>query len=255
MLAVCWASGMQMASAARVRGADVPENLENLVNLRVAREERLARAHLGKDAADGPHVDARRVLAAAEENLGGAVPERDDLVGVGAQGDAKGAGETEISELQVAVAVDEQVLRLEVAVEHTVAVAVADALAQLAHELSDDSIAQAQPAQRGAGSLWQGLAATAVGNGQRLHVLLEIQVEELKDEVQLVAVGVDNVEETHDVGVAHLLEQRDLADGGRRNTLVLGLEPDLLERNNATIVEEIARLVNHSVGSWCSHVG
>ena len=231
------------------RGADVPENLENLVNLRVAREERLACAHLGKDAPDGPHVDAGRILATAEQDLGGTIPEGDNLVGVGAQGDAEGAGETKIGKLQVAVAVDEQILGLEVAVKHTMAVAVANTVAQLAHELSDDSIAQAQPAQRGAGSLWQGFAATAIGDRERLHVLLQIEVEKLKDKVQFVAVGVDNVEEADNVGVAHLLEQGDLADGSRGNALILSLEADLLERNNATIVEQVARLVYNTVGS------
>jgi hypothetical protein len=43
-----------------------PEDLEDLVNLRVTREEWLARAHLGEDAADRPHVDASGVLPATE---------------------------------------------------------------------------------------------------------------------------------------------------------------------------------------------
>ena len=51
------------------------EDLEDFVNLGVAGEQGLPRAHLGEDAADGPHVDAGRVLSAAEEDLRGAVPE------------------------------------------------------------------------------------------------------------------------------------------------------------------------------------
>jgi hypothetical protein len=35
----------------------LPENLEDFVNLRVTWEERLAGAHLSKDAAHGPHID------------------------------------------------------------------------------------------------------------------------------------------------------------------------------------------------------
>jgi hypothetical protein len=42
------------------------EDLEDLVDLGVAGEQRLARGHLGEYAADGPHVDAGRVLAASE---------------------------------------------------------------------------------------------------------------------------------------------------------------------------------------------
>ena len=171
-------------------------------------------------------------------------------MGVGAERDAKGAGEAEIGELQVSLTVDKQVLRLQVAVQDAVAVTVPDALAQVAHELLDNSIAQAESVQLGAGALGQRLAPAAVRDGQGLHVFLEIQVEELHDEVELVAVGVDDVEEAHDVGVAHLLQQGDLADGGRRDALVLGLESDLLERHDATAISGIAGLVDHSIGSW-----
>ena len=58
---------------------DVPEDLENLVNLRVAGEQRLARAHFGEDAANRPHVDTCRVLTATKQNLWGAVPQRNNL--------------------------------------------------------------------------------------------------------------------------------------------------------------------------------
>lgn len=58
-------------------------------------------------------------------------------MGVCAEGDAKGASETEITDLEVSVLVDEQVLRLEVAVKDTVGMAVADAGEQLVRELLD----------------------------------------------------------------------------------------------------------------------
>ena len=42
---------------------DRPEDLEDLVDLRVPWEERMAaHAHLGEYASDGPHVDSRRVM-------------------------------------------------------------------------------------------------------------------------------------------------------------------------------------------------
>jgi len=55
------------------------EDLKNLIDLRVAREERFLGAHLGKDAADGPHVDSGRILTSAEKNFGCTIPESDDL--------------------------------------------------------------------------------------------------------------------------------------------------------------------------------
>ena len=114
-----------------------PENLEDLIDLAITREQRFLRRHLREDAPDGPHVHAGAVLAAAEEDLGRAVPQRDDFVGVGAQGDAEGAGEAEVGEFQVARAIDEEVLRFQVAVEDPVGMAVADAEEELVGEFLD----------------------------------------------------------------------------------------------------------------------
>lgn len=60
--------------------AENTEDFEDLVNFRVAGEERLAGCHLGEDAADGPHVNTCAVLSASEKNFRGAVPESDDLL-------------------------------------------------------------------------------------------------------------------------------------------------------------------------------
>src|SRR5690242_19283230 len=106
---------------------NVPEDLEDLVNLGIARKQRLARAHLGEDASHRPHVNSGRVLAATGQDFGCAVPESDNLVGVGAKRDTKGARETKVGQLQVALAVNQQVLRLEIAVQDPMAVAVAHA--------------------------------------------------------------------------------------------------------------------------------
>lgn len=119
------------------RGAQNAEDLEYLVDLGVTREERLAGSHLGEDAANGPHVDTSGVLATTEQNFGRAVPESDDLVGVSAERNTEGASQTEISQLQVAFLVDEQVLWLQVTVENAVGMAVARALEELKSELLD----------------------------------------------------------------------------------------------------------------------
>lgn len=228
---------------------DVLEDLENLVNLRVTGEQGLSRAHLRKDAAHGPHVHTGRVLPAAEQDLGGAVPERHDLVGVRAQRDAKGAGEAKVSKLEIAVSINKQILRLEIAMQHAVRVAVADALAEMEHELLDDDVAQAQTGELCRAALGQGLSATAIAHRQCLHVLLEIKINELAHEVELVAVGVDDVVEAHDVGMLHFLEKRNFADGRAGNTLIFGLEADLLQGYQTAAVGEIAGLVDHTIGS------
>ena len=105
-------------------------------------------------------------------------------------------------------------------------------------------------------TLRQRLAATTLADGKSLHVLLQIHVQILEDEVELVAVGVDDVEEAHDVGVVHFLEKRDLANGSGRDTLILGFETDLLEGDNALIGSaQVEGFVNNTVracgGKWC----
>jgi hypothetical protein len=119
------------------RCAENAEDLEDLVDLGITREKRLASSHLGEDAAHGPHVDTSGVLAATKQNLGRAVPEGDNFVSVSAERDTKGASQTKIGQLQVALLVDEQVLRLEIAVQNAVGVAVTGALEELKRELLD----------------------------------------------------------------------------------------------------------------------
>lgn len=86
---------------------NVPEDLEDLVNLRITGEQGLACAHLGEDTTDRPHIDTGRVLTTAKQDLRRTIPQCDDLVGVSAEWNTKGASETEICQFQVAVAVDE----------------------------------------------------------------------------------------------------------------------------------------------------
>jgi hypothetical protein len=125
-------------------GAEGPEDPEELVDLAVTGEERVLVVHLGKDAADRPDVHGHGVVPGAEEDLGGPVPKSDHLVGVGADGDAKGPGEAKVGELEDAVPVDQHVLGLHVPVQHAVAVAVRDALEHLEkirfHELGGHAL-------------------------------------------------------------------------------------------------------------------
>lgn len=58
-----------------------------------------------------------------------------------------------------------------------------------------------------------------------------------------------NIEEAHDIGVLHLLEQRDFADGRAGHALIFGLEADLFQRDYATAVGEIASFVYDTIGA------
>jgi hypothetical protein len=169
-------------------------------------------------------------------------------VSIGTQGDTKGSGQTEISQLQVTITVDKQVLGFEVTVQDTVAMAVTNTLNQLSHELLHHGVAQTQVgAQHRA--IRQGLATTTLANRQSLHVFLQVTVEKLKDKVKLVAVGVNNVQQLDDVGILHLLEERDLANGSAGDALIFGLETDLFQSDDTVGVVQFASLVDDTVRS------
>ena len=72
-----------------VRGAEVAEHAEQLVDLAVAGEERAAIDHLSEDAADGPDVDGSGVVFRAEEDFGSAIPQRHDLRRASERGDVR----------------------------------------------------------------------------------------------------------------------------------------------------------------------
>lgn len=114
-------------------GAQGAEDAEELVDLRVTGPQGALVDHLDKDGADGPNVHSRRVLALAKEDLGRAVPQGDHLVGVLADGDDKGACEAKVGNLEGAMAVDEQVLRLHVAVHDAQGVAKGHTAQDLVH--------------------------------------------------------------------------------------------------------------------------
>ncbi len=62
-----------------VGSAEIAEDAEQLVDFAVAREKRAAVDHFCEYAADGPDVDGRGVVLGSEQNLGGAVPQSNDL--------------------------------------------------------------------------------------------------------------------------------------------------------------------------------
>ena len=74
-----WKQLDQSTEGVRQLYLEVPEDAEELVDLRVTREERALGNHLGEDAASAPNVDSDRVLLRTKEDLRSAVPQSDDL--------------------------------------------------------------------------------------------------------------------------------------------------------------------------------
>lgn len=62
-----------------VRCADDTHDVEKLILVVPSTKERNARNHLRKDATAGPDVDRGTVGTRAQKNIGGAVPESDNL--------------------------------------------------------------------------------------------------------------------------------------------------------------------------------
>jgi hypothetical protein len=180
-----------------------------LVFVRRSGEERSPGVHLGHDAARGPDIDACVISPTAEQDVRGAVPQSDDLIREGVDGDAERTRETKVGQLQLSPVVDEEVLRLQIAVEDAGVVAECYSLHQLVHERLDGDGIQSAPV------------------APRVHVPLQVLIHELEHQHQLV-LRVDDVVQQDDVLVAELLHKGDLADG-RGGRAFLGVEVDLLE--------------------------
>ena len=115
------------------RGAASAEDLVELVDLAITGPEGAAVHHLRENDSNAPHVDRAGILALAQEDLWGTVPEGDNLVRVGTDGDLKGARKPKVGNLQLALTVDQQVLRLQVAVHDAPGVADGHTLEELVH--------------------------------------------------------------------------------------------------------------------------
>lgn len=70
------------------------------------------------------------------------------LMSICPQRHTKSASQTEIRQLQIALVVDQKILRLEIAVQNAVGVAVLDTLAQLHHKLLDHLVVHDQTLPR-----------------------------------------------------------------------------------------------------------
>ena len=117
-------AGVKIASAVLLVAVVTAAGVGLLVQHRKLREQRQAREHLERTnqqlvASRDEHVSANKELAGELYKLR----------------DAERARETKVGELEIAVAVDEKVLRLQIAVEDAVLVAERDALEKLIEEI------------------------------------------------------------------------------------------------------------------------
>jgi len=115
----------------KTRCATPFEDFHELVFVIMSWEERSSGDQLGENATHGPNIDRCVVVLAAHQNIGGSVPQCDDLVSEVLHRNAKGAGKTEIGKLKDAFSVNEKVLRLEISVQHFMLVTLRDSVQEL----------------------------------------------------------------------------------------------------------------------------
>lgn len=133
--------------------------------------------------------------------------------------------------------------------QYATRVTIFDALDQIQHKLLHHLLIHSQVSHGSGSSCGKRLSTAAVCDGERVHVLFKIKVEEFHDEVELVAVGVNNIQEADDVWVVKFSQDGNLADGGARNAFIFGLETDLFESDDAAIVAEIAGFVDNTIST------
>jgi hypothetical protein len=127
-------------------------------------------------------------------------------------GNTESPRQTEVTQFELAFAVDEEVLRLEITMKDLIFVAKRGAFQKLIHEGAD------------------GLGIERPALAILVHVFLQVHFAVLKDENEL-GFGVDDIMQADDVNVLELLHERDFADGGGWSAF-LGIEMDFLERHN-----------------------
>eukprot|EP00754_Rhynchopus_humris_P013920 Rhum_TRINITY_DN14356_c14_g1::Rhum_TRINITY_DN14356_c14_g1_i1::g.84606::m.84606 len=188
--------GLDLLTRGRAQHLD---DLHQLVDARLSREQRLPDEQLGEDAAQRPHVDGGGVVRGTEDELRGTVIPRADVGHVGLSLHQL-LGAAEVAQLQdTCGGVDKQVLGLDVAVTdvQVLAMDVVEGPAELVHEELDEDERHK-------------LLVLGEVPGEAVHCVRHV----LQDQVQvqllrLLAVGVEAVLHVDDVAVgqeAHDLE-------------------------------------------------
>lgn len=83
-----------------IRRSPPLKDFDELIDIRPAREERQARGHFREDAPHAPNVHGGRVARSSEEEFRSTVPQGNDLICVGAVGQAGKAGEAKVGQFE-----------------------------------------------------------------------------------------------------------------------------------------------------------
>ncbi|CAI0642138.1 unnamed protein product [Colletotrichum noveboracense] len=214
-------------------GSDGTTNERDLLNLRLGRHVRRTDDELRKHAAYAPDIDSAAVVLAAEEQLRRAVPACDDLVGHDLVRIREASRETEISKLDLAVGSDQQVVGLDIAMQHEVLVAEPDGAGEHTHPGLD-------------------ICGTVADVGSVFDEHLEVAKREVfEDEVEVLVFGGEDGEEGDDVRMLEFLEVLQFAHGvGGHAFLVFFLDFDLLDGDEGGLVGTEVAEEDDGVGTF-----
>lgn len=135
-------------------------------------------------------------------------------------------------------------MRLEIPMEDAVRVAESDATEDLLHERLDHGLRESDA------------LVDVVAGLVLVHERFEIVRHELEDQIQPAGLGLDDVEELHDVGVVQFAKERDFANDIAGNAALGRLisEWDALDGNLLVGRRPIAT-VDHAVRSLANNLG
>lgn len=98
-----------------------PKDTENLINLRIAMEERFFGQHFIENAGHAPNIHACWVFVGTQQNFGSTIPKGHDFVSVSAERNTKSTSQTKISYFESASTAHKQILRLQIAMNDSAA--------------------------------------------------------------------------------------------------------------------------------------
>ena len=105
---------------------------------RFAIKKSTLRNDFSEDAANRPEINRRRVLGGTKQQLWRSIPQRDYLSSVWAYGNAECSGETEVSNFEIVINAEQNVLRFEVSVNDSPGVTGGDSAHELIHVPLDE---------------------------------------------------------------------------------------------------------------------
>mmetsp|Transcript_13839 Transcript_13839/g.19369 ORF Transcript_13839/g.19369 Transcript_13839/m.19369 type:complete len:208 (+) Transcript_13839:656-1279(+) len=127
---------------------------------------------------------------------------------IGPYGNSKGTSQAKVRQLELSLAINEQVGRFQVSVEDSVVVTIGHSCQQLVEEAFQN------------GHVQSGIA--------NIQILFQILIEKFKDKREF-SFGVDYIVETNDVGMLKFFEERNFANGRGGDTFIFRFQTDLFE--------------------------